>query len=115
MLNMFGVAHNCLTEKDPRNWSRAYFKTSSKCDILMNNLCEAFNRSILNARDKPILAMLKRIRLYIMLSMATRKVRCDKWHEQMGQRIRGILEKRKGKGQWYILRVAGINIFQVMH
>lgn len=50
-----------------------------------------------------------------MLLMATGKVTCDKWHEQMGQRIKGILEKIKGNGQWYIHKATGINIFQVMH
>ncbi|CAL8996626.1 unnamed protein product [Prunus brigantina] len=71
-------AHDWLVEKDPKHWSRAYFKSDSKCDMLMNNLCEAFNRSIMDARDKPILTMLERIRLYIMLLMARRKVFCEK-------------------------------------
>nr|XP_018627568.1 uncharacterized protein LOC108945800 [Nicotiana tomentosiformis] len=33
-------------------WPRALFKCHSKCDILLNNLCESFNRYILDARDK---------------------------------------------------------------
>lgn len=97
MLNMSGAIHNWLAEKYPRNRSMTHFKTFSKCDILMNNLCEAFNISILNAGDKPILAMLERIRLYIMLLMATRRITYDKWHRQVGQRIRGILERKKKK------------------
>ncbi|CAL2231773.1 unnamed protein product [Prunus armeniaca] len=107
MLQLSKPAHDWLMEKDPRHWSRAYFKSDSKCDMLMNNLCEAFNRSIMDARDKPILTMLERIRLYIMLLMAGRRVLCEKWHGQVGSRIRKILEKNKGKAQWCIPKAAG--------
>ncbi|CAL8097287.1 unnamed protein product [Prunus armeniaca] len=78
MLQLSKHAHDWLVEKDLRHWSRAYFKSDSKCDMLMNNLCEAFNRSIMDARDKPILTMLERIWLYIMLLMAGRRVLCEK-------------------------------------
>ncbi|CAL2277733.1 unnamed protein product [Prunus armeniaca] len=49
MLELSKRAHDWPAEKDPRHWSRAYFKSDSKCDMLMNNLCEAFNRSIMDA------------------------------------------------------------------
>ncbi|CAL9024565.1 unnamed protein product [Prunus brigantina] len=97
MLELSKLAHDWLAEKDPRHWSRASFKSDSKCDMLMDNLCKAFNRSIMDARDKPVLTMLERIRLYIMLLMAGRRVFCEKWHGQVGPRIRKILEKNKGK------------------
>ena len=77
ILELSKPAHDWLAEKDPRHWSRAYFKSDSKCGTLINNPCEAFNRSIMDARDKPILTMLERIRLYIML-MAGRRVLCEK-------------------------------------
>ena len=38
-----------LADKDPKNWSRAFFRTWPVCDILLNNLCEAFNSAILKA------------------------------------------------------------------
>ncbi|XP_027082284.1 uncharacterized protein [Coffea arabica] len=44
-----------LDNTTPQQWSRAYFRTSPKCDILLNNLCESFNSSILEAREWPIL------------------------------------------------------------
>ncbi|CAL2264889.1 unnamed protein product [Prunus armeniaca] len=115
MLKLSKPAHDWLAEKDPRHWSRAYFKSDSKCDMLMNNLCEAFNCSIMDARDKPVLTMLERIRLYIMLLMAGRRIFCEKWHGQVGPRIRKILEKNKGKAQWCIPKATGQNKFEVMH
>ncbi|KAL2245997.1 UNVERIFIED_CONTAM: hypothetical protein Sindi_2867900 [Sesamum indicum] len=32
-----------FSDKHPSQWSRSYFSTVSKCDILLNNLCESFN------------------------------------------------------------------------
>ncbi|VVA29851.1 PREDICTED: Zinc finger PMZ-type, partial [Prunus dulcis] len=78
LLELSKPAHDWLVEKDPAQWSRAYFKSDSKCDMLMNNLCEAFNHSIMDARDKRVLTVLERIRLYIMLLMAGIRVFCEK-------------------------------------
>ncbi|GJT44274.1 hypothetical protein Tco_0952989 [Tanacetum coccineum] len=37
-----------------------------KCDILLNNICEVFNRQLLDARDAPIISALEYIREYLM-------------------------------------------------
>ncbi|KAJ0016683.1 hypothetical protein Pint_11033 [Pistacia integerrima] len=39
-----------LLKVDPCHWSKAYFDTYSKCDMVDNNLCEEFNYSIIKAR-----------------------------------------------------------------
>ncbi|KAG5627316.1 hypothetical protein H5410_012534 [Solanum commersonii] len=39
-------------ERPFQSWTRALFRTNTKCDMLLNNLCESFNRYILDARDK---------------------------------------------------------------
>ena len=36
------------------------------CDLLINNICEVFNRQLLNARDSPIYTALEYVRGYIM-------------------------------------------------
>lgn len=60
-------AHQWLVRKvHPRHWSRAFFKTETKSDLLINNHCEIFNSFILSARDKPIITMMQRIRLLLM-------------------------------------------------
>jgi hypothetical protein len=52
----------CLLEKmAPNTWVRAFFIEYPKCDILLNNTCEVFNRYILDARELPILCMLQSI------------------------------------------------------
>ncbi|XP_008223227.1 PREDICTED: uncharacterized protein LOC103323046 [Prunus mume] len=37
------AAFDWVAVLDPSQWCRAHFKTHSKCDILLNNMCEAFN------------------------------------------------------------------------
>jgi hypothetical protein len=56
------AAYNYLVKIDPSEWSRAYFNEYSRCDLLVNNICECFNSYILKACDKPILTILEMIR-----------------------------------------------------
>ncbi|GKU99939.1 hypothetical protein SLEP1_g12713 [Rubroshorea leprosula] len=45
----------------PRFWSKAFFKEDSKCDVV-DNMCEVFNRLILEVRHKVIFSMLEDLR-----------------------------------------------------
>ncbi|KAL4319700.1 hypothetical protein GQ457_18G016540 [Hibiscus cannabinus] len=38
-------AYNWLQKLNPAQWSRSYFDTRTKCDMLLNNICESFNKS----------------------------------------------------------------------
>lgn len=55
-------AYDWLASKDPSEWTKAYFKEGVKSDMQLNNICESFNRAILDARDKPIITLLDTIR-----------------------------------------------------
>ncbi|KAK8604215.1 hypothetical protein V6N13_099164 [Hibiscus sabdariffa] len=83
-------AHEWLVGKDPRNWS--HFSCNSKCDMLLNNLCESFNKFILDARDKPIITMLEIIRTKIMKWIAKKKVEADKWSTILCPKIQKKLD-----------------------
>ncbi|CAL8170158.1 unnamed protein product [Prunus armeniaca] len=78
-------AFEWLSRLDLMQWCKSHFKTHSKCDIPLNNMCEAFNKSILDARDKPIITLHERIRYYIMLLIANRKEAMEKWAMMWGQ------------------------------
>ncbi|KAL4302379.1 hypothetical protein GQ457_10G014110 [Hibiscus cannabinus] len=52
-------AFDWLKGKDPAQWSRSHFSPRSKCDMLLSNLSECFNKMILDARDKPILTLME--------------------------------------------------------
>jgi len=53
------------------SWCKHAFSMYPRCDVLMNNLSESFNSTILLARDKPIISMMEWIRSYIMSRFAT--------------------------------------------
>ena len=63
-------AHKWLEKMAPNTWVRAYFSEFPKCDILLNNNCEVFNKYILEARELPILSMLERIKTQLMTRQA---------------------------------------------
>ncbi|XP_059654316.1 uncharacterized protein LOC132301040 [Cornus florida] len=48
-------------------WSMSGFTQTSKCDMVINNICESWNVVIVDARDKPIIYMLEWIRRHLML------------------------------------------------
>ncbi|KAK8576416.1 hypothetical protein V6N13_032338 [Hibiscus sabdariffa] len=54
-------AFEWLKNVDPKFWSKSHFSTRSKCDMLLNNLCESFNKCVLEARSRPIITMLEGI------------------------------------------------------
>jgi len=51
-------------------WRKHAFNAYSRCDVLMNNLSESFNSTILLARDKPIITMMEWIRTYLISRFA---------------------------------------------
>ncbi|KAK8547908.1 hypothetical protein V6N13_123331 [Hibiscus sabdariffa] len=44
------VALSSLLKRDPKHWSKAFFRTHSKCDAVDNNFGEAFNSAIISTR-----------------------------------------------------------------
>lgn len=55
-----------LSEINPKHWSKAFFKTDSHCDTLVNNMSESFNSVIVVPRTRPVITMLEDIRVYLM-------------------------------------------------
>jgi len=65
--------HKWLEKMEPKTWVRAYFSEFPKCDILLNNNCEVFNKYNLEARELPILNMFESIRTQLMTRHTTSK------------------------------------------
>ncbi|CAL8086395.1 unnamed protein product [Prunus armeniaca] len=104
-----------VKKRPAKNWSRSHFEPHSKCDMLLNNLCESFNSCILDLRDKSILTCLEMIRVYIMLRMANRRIAGTVWRHPAGPRIVKIIEKNKLGASQCIPRLAGESKYQVSH
>lgn len=62
----------------PKCWCKHAFSFYPKCNVLMNNIVESFNETILSSRDKPILTMCEWIRKYLMNRWSTSNIKLDK-------------------------------------
>ncbi|CAN1142449.1 hypothetical protein LINPERHAP2_LOCUS13091 [Linum perenne] len=47
-------------------WCKAFFRTETKCEVALNNMCECWNKYILDPRGLPILSCLEQIRCLMM-------------------------------------------------
>ncbi|KAK8705881.1 hypothetical protein V6N13_049467 [Hibiscus sabdariffa] len=72
-------AFDWLKGKDPTQWSKSHFSPRSKCDMLLRNLFECFNKMILEARDKSILTLMEMVRTKMMQKIAMKKEEAEKW------------------------------------
>ncbi|XP_062075292.1 uncharacterized protein LOC133779335 [Humulus lupulus] len=88
-------AYNWLAGKNPKEWSKSHISEYPKCDILVKNLCESFNAAILDARDKPIITLLEKIRFWLMSRFYNKKAELEKMTQPVGKRILKIIEKQK--------------------
>lgn len=99
---LFEGAYQYMKKIDCHHWSRAYFKTQFKCDILLNNLFESFNAQILKARVKGMITINEMIRTQLMIRILKRRdaiVKCKTLH---CTNIVKKLEKLKKKSWYYI-------------
>ncbi|XP_015948461.1 uncharacterized protein LOC107473412 [Arachis duranensis] len=93
--------HRHLNSIPPRFWSRSRFSFHSKCDTLVNNMCESFNGTIVDSREKPIITMLEEIRVYLMSRWAVNRERIQRFNGTILPRIRKKLERRRrAVGEW---------------
>ncbi|KAH0672901.1 hypothetical protein KY290_025184 [Solanum tuberosum] len=97
MAKLDSKAPEWFINKPPIHWSRAFFSSFPKCDVLLNNLCESFNSVLLHARDKYIWTMLELIRIYMMLRLQKNRDRMMKYCQRICPKIMLKLEKNKAK------------------
>ncbi|KAH7844045.1 hypothetical protein Vadar_023666 [Vaccinium darrowii] len=102
-------------DRNPCHWSRSHFIFTPKCDILLNNLCEPFNKAILFARDKPLLTMLERLRFYLMDRIVKRRDFANKWVDDLGPKIHKKIEKIKSRYGDYHIIPCGEGEFEARH
>ncbi|KAK8583429.1 hypothetical protein V6N13_022135 [Hibiscus sabdariffa] len=90
-----------LKSKSPKHWTKAFFGCHSKCDMVDNNICEAFNSSILEARYKSIITMLEEIRVKLMTRIVDKRKFCESWKHNYGPLVKKKFDKSKKDGiEW---------------
>jgi len=87
-----------------RYWSRLRFNTNVRCDTLVNNMSEAFNNVIVDARSKPIITMLEDIRLYMMNRWASNRLKVSSFEGSIYPRIRDRLDKELQLTKYWVPR-----------
>ncbi|KAG8369540.1 hypothetical protein BUALT_Bualt14G0024100 [Buddleja alternifolia] len=102
-----------LVKRTPTHWSKAYFSTHPKCDILLNNLSESFNSMVLKARSNPIVHMLESIRLTLMKTIYRSRDEMKKHSENLCPKIEKYLEQMKKKSMEYIAHWNGKDQFEI--
>ncbi|XP_010445762.1 PREDICTED: uncharacterized protein LOC104728487 [Camelina sativa] len=86
-------AYDSLLKTNPRRWSRAFFRIGSCCNDNLNNLSESFNRTIRQARRKPLLDMLEDIRRQCMVRNEKRYVIAGRLKTRFTKRAHAEIEK----------------------
>ncbi|XP_058744588.1 uncharacterized protein LOC131617289 [Vicia villosa] len=100
----------------PKNkWCKHAFPFYSKCDVLMNNLSESFNATILMQRDKPILTMFEWIRNYLMGRFATLREKVENYKGVIMSKPLRRLDREIEKSASWLPTYAGRLTFQATH
>ncbi|CAL5205905.1 unnamed protein product [Lathyrus oleraceus] len=76
-------------------WSRSHFRTYSKCDLQVSNMCETFNMEILEHKEKPIITLLEGIKHYMTNRMTSQKELLHGYTGSICPRIQLVIEKNK--------------------
>ena len=100
----------------PNTWCRSFFEELPKCDLLLNNSCEVFNKWILDARELPILSMLRKIKAQLMTRWYTNRKQCeDDWSQlPLCPKIKKKLDKNIEWAKSCHERPTGKGVFKVM-
>ncbi|CAN1144943.1 hypothetical protein LINPERHAP2_LOCUS14397 [Linum perenne] len=110
------AAYNWLIEKPFEQWSRCYFQTFCKSDLLLNNHCEAWNRCILGARSKPIISLFETLRCILMERFRVKdQFALRNWKGLLCPRIQGKLESAKNSSLHCYAVPNGAMKFEVTH
>ncbi|CAI9287909.1 unnamed protein product [Lactuca saligna] len=106
------VAYDHLMAREPKSWCREFFKGGMACEAVENGMAECFNAIILDARKKPLLAMLEEIRLYMMEMLFNLKQETRKWVNNVCLgRIKKMDEFAFHIKSWYV-HPSGLNAFK---
>ncbi|KAH1232845.1 hypothetical protein GmHk_09G025420 [Glycine max] len=84
-----------LERLNPASWTKSSFKVNTKCDLQVNNMCEAFNNVIMEYRDKPIITLLEGIRFYISSRIVKLRTILIRYEGSIYPKVQQIIEKNK--------------------
>ncbi|KAF6159600.1 hypothetical protein GIB67_034562 [Kingdonia uniflora] len=75
-------AKRWLEREAPETWCRSHFDTTVKCEHIINNFSESFNKWILKIRDKPLHKAVQKLNMMMMTFMYERRNKAETWDQQ---------------------------------
>ncbi|KAM0842513.1 hypothetical protein ACQ4PT_058322 [Festuca glaucescens] len=102
-----------LDAVDPRQWCKAFFEELPKCDLLLNNICEVFNKYILDERALPVVTSLKKIKDQIMIRFFSKRKEARDMCGTICPKIRKKLDKNIDFATNYEAEPAAEHLFKV--
>jgi len=111
--NINPEAFNWLVSIPRESWCKHAFSMYPRCDVLMNNLSESFNSTILLARDKPIISMMEWIISYIMSRFSTLREKVNEYSGTMMPKPQKRLDREIEKSGNWLPVWAGDSKFEV--
>ncbi|KAL4301674.1 hypothetical protein GQ457_10G014170 [Hibiscus cannabinus] len=98
-----------------QHWKKAYFSARPTCDVVDNNMAEAFNAWILDARCKPIISLLEDIRIMMMSRLHVKRTWASKWRTNISPKALEKLEHNMEQSTHCRLVWNGDGGFEVQH
>ncbi|KAG7603769.1 Zinc finger PMZ-type [Arabidopsis thaliana x Arabidopsis arenosa] len=106
-------AYDSLQLTSLLTWSRAFFRIRACCNDNLNNLSESFNRTIRQARRKPLVDMLEDIRRQCMVRTTKRYLIVDKLKTRFTKRAHDEKEKMVDGASWCERHLARNNLHEI--
>ncbi|KAL2898930.1 Replicase polyprotein 1a [Bienertia sinuspersici] len=100
---------------NPQLFCRAFFRSSTRCDVVTNNMAETFNGYIIQARTKHLIYMLEDIRASLMQRLAVKKQNMEDSTSVICPRVQLKLEKNKDEAAKCQVLPSTRTVFQVNH
>ncbi|KAK8608840.1 hypothetical protein V6N13_024252 [Hibiscus sabdariffa] len=104
-----------LLQNPVQHWAKAYFSATPTCDVVDNNMAEAFNAWILDARCKPIISLLEDIGVMVMSRLHVKRTWASKWRTNISPKALEKLERNMEQSTHCRLVWNGDGGFEVQH
>ncbi|XP_059639507.1 uncharacterized protein LOC132281859 [Cornus florida] len=94
-------------------WSKCGFIVDSKCNLNSNNMCEFWNRQILEAMSKPLIYMFEMIRRCLLKRCNNKREYMEDQHGLLRPKVQDEVDKLRLKSRKCRVQPAGPQLYEV--
>ncbi|XP_022041703.1 uncharacterized protein LOC110944350 [Helianthus annuus] len=113
MNNLEPEAVDAFMMQNPKGFVRCYLQNDTKCCVIVNNMAETFNGTIVLSRAKHIIHMLDDIRVSMMTRITTKYSEMAAFDGVVCPRIQEILDQEKFWAYKSEVYPSSLHVFQV--